>query len=209
MGKKIVLLLLLLNGLLMYYLYAPEAGRSVEFDNSEVKLKKNSAQLKTEYRLSMPDDVCFSIGPFEKTFEADRVMGDLVDKGVVNERRTYADTNSLQTNYVVYLPPRRNKVEAIKIERKLKAQGIRESYIISTGVNKDAIFLGIYTKEDKAQKQLLQIKKLGYQAKMEPRQTARNLYWLDIRGIEGVNDLRALIDTSIQGLAAGVITGNC
>lgn len=209
--KRIVVLLILLNVLLMYYLYMPEKSSTKALvGSSEVRLKKSAKQLEAEYRLSMPEDVCFSIGPFEKTFVADRVMGELAAKGVPNERRTYADANNFETNFVVYLPPQKNRMEAIKVERKLKEQGIRESYVISTGVNKDAIFLGIYSQENLARRQLNEILNLGYRAKLEPRKTARNLYWLDIRSYDPqINNIKSVIQASLEGLKAKVLSGNC
>jgi len=146
--------------------------------------------------------LCFRIGPFDQSREADRIKGELGRVGIKSRRRRSEQKNS--DNYWVYLPPYSSKAEAIRASRELAAKGIGDNFVISTGANKNAISLGLYTSKSKAEARYAVLVERGYEPVLDVRPQRRIRYWLSVvtkqlAESEALEILRKAVHTTLGG----------
>ena len=140
---------------------------------------------------AVPVTLCQSVGPFLTRADADRAGRLLRDAGYEPQRRD-ARTRE-QTGYWVYLPPMPRR-RAREIVADLDAHGMKDHYI-----GKDNfISLGIFRSRGKAAVRRRKVRRLGYDALLEPRYRKRTVYWLDMK-----TPGRPLADTPLWQKLAG------
>lgn len=124
------------------------------------------------------EPACFTLGPFGKPMEAKSVKNALTDKQI--KVRARSSEISINNGHWVYLPPYPSRAAAKKVVEKLKADGIKDYFIVSGKETNNAISLGVYTVRKSAVKLQARLKKLGYNAKLTERIREENRYWLDV-----------------------------
>jgi len=120
-----------------------------------------------------PLGVCQSVGPFREPALADQIGRLLRDAGYQPQRREARARE--QTGYWVYLPPMPRR-RAREIVADLDAHGMKD-YYIGKG---NFISLGIFRSRGKAAVRRRKVRRLGYDAILEPRYRNRKVYWLDM-----------------------------
>ncbi len=121
------------------------------------------------------ENICQTLGPFLKKHDVTAVFALLARNGYqVNVRD--GDTR-VPNGYWVYLPAMQAS-QARRIVADLDAHGMTDYYI----GKQNYISLGIFSDKDKAERRLQEVKRLGYQPKIDQRYRTRDVYWLDVDG---------------------------
>ena len=123
---------------------------------------------------SVPVAICHTVGPFTSRADADRATAQLQGWGASVERRT-SDVQE-QVGYWVYLPAMPAQ-QARETETQLKAQGVTDYFV----GKQNYISLGLFSDKAIAERRRVDIEKLGYEPKLEPRFKTRTGYWLDVQ----------------------------
>lgn len=117
--------------------------------------------------------VCQTLGPFLKKHDVTAVFALLSRNGYVLKVR---DGDAREpAGYWVYLPAMEAN-EARRIVADLDAHGMKDYYI----GKQNYISLGIFSGKDKAERRLMEVKRLGYDAILDQRFRTRDVYWLDV-----------------------------
>ena len=122
-------------------------------------------------------EVCQAIGPF--------VSEEVLNEGVAwlkehdRRGRVRAEKVKEQTGYWVYLPAMAPEL-AEQIIAELEAKGVKDYY----RGRRNEISLGIYSKEDVAERRRQQIVALGYEPVLAPRFRNLRQYWIDLREMQ-------------------------
>ena len=122
---------------------------------------------------------CYSLGPFKKSQDAERVMTHIEARGLSATRRS--TTERVIKGHWVYLPALANHKAAVKTARELSKKGIEDYLVIARGENKNAVSLGLYSGEIAANRRLNRIRALGYEPIKEVKYREDTSYWLDYR----------------------------
>ncbi|GAB6039866.1 hypothetical protein [Endothiovibrio diazotrophicus] len=130
---------------------------------------------------SYASSVCYSFGPFPKSFLASKATVRLEEMGAKVERRSVRDRQ--QVGYWIYLPPLESKQAAVRKTQELAAKKIEDFFIVLASRYENAISLGVYKNRHGAEKRLEELRQSGFEPVMEPRYQPINVYWLDVSGV--------------------------
>ena len=123
--------------------------------------------------------VCYSFGPFPKTFLATKATVRLEEMGAKVERRSRRDKQ--QVGYWIYLPPLESKQAAVRKTQELKKQKVDDYFIVLASKYQNAISLGVYKNRNGAERRVAELREKGFEPRMEPRYQPINVYWLDVK----------------------------
>jgi hypothetical protein len=116
---------------------------------------------------------CQTVGPLLERGDATTLAAQLAAQGYASHMRTGEVRNP--SGYWVYMPAM-PAAEAHRIVAELDAHGLSDYYI----GKQNYISLGIFSRKDKAQRHLDEIRKLGFDAVLDRRYRTRDVYWLDV-----------------------------
>lgn len=126
---------------------------------------------------------CFTLGPF-------RDLARL--RGLTREIKTYvvnADFRGREekepTLYWVYVKPEKNRKQAIKTGKRLKAKKIKDFYVIREGEKINGLSLGHFRNKKGAYRLAKKVRKLGFDVVVEPVFRTYTIYWLDYQLVDG------------------------
>lgn len=104
----------------------------------------------------------------------------------------------------VFIPPQGDKKGADKKAGELQRLGVKEFFVVTEGAQQFAISLGVFSREEAAQKRLEQLQSQGVRsARVGPRQAEGARQLLEVRGDAGA------LATLRQGLPAGSGSKDC
>ncbi len=121
---------------------------------------------------------CYSLGPFEQFQQLKSVSGQLQDLDV--DLRQRKETEQVVLGHWVFLPSFPSWQDARKKVQELEDKGIKDIFILGRGEMKNAVSLGLFKKEESAERRLAQLRKIGIKPNVETQQTTKELIWLDI-----------------------------
>ncbi len=124
---------------------------------------------------SATSNKCVILGPFANKQAARKVVDELLRLSVSSSVESMAFPAGV--GHWVYLPPTKTRREALKMLSVLQERKI-DSYVVPKGDNKNAISLGMFTKESLADGQLNRIKALGFDAKLKVVERTYNELWV-------------------------------
>ena len=190
-----VLLLVLAN--VAYFAWSrwvgnePPAVPATKADRAPRLLLANEAAGKAPADAAVPTQGgCISIGPFLDVSDVARASTSLTALGMTPRQRNAEGT--VWTGYWVSLDGIRTRVEADSIVARLRNFGVSDAYVMD-GPEPLTIFMGLYTEEQRALRRLDEVKALGYSAKIDARERAGPVYWVDVDVPPG----SAAVDTSV------------
>lgn len=149
------------------------ATQSANIDQAQRNISVTSTDLEPKV-----STLCFRMGPFYEIYDAESVMGELSAIGINSEPKQVEE--KINDDYWVFIPPQPNKAQAIHLSRRLASAGVLDNFVISTGSNKNAISLGIFSSKDLAVSRRLSILEKGYTPVIASLPQNRSNYWLDI-----------------------------
>lgn len=120
-----------------------------------------------------PEQICQTVGPFLDRKDVTSVFKSLATKGYILNIRD-GDVRA-PNGYWVYLPAM-SATRARAIVADLDTHGMKDYFI----GKQNHISLGIFSDVEKARIRQRTVKKLGYDAILDPRYRMRDVFWLDV-----------------------------
>lgn len=148
-------------------------GRSFETQAGKTELAPQASKIQTR----LPDEKCYSLGPFAKEQKSDEIYEKLFSAGIQAKQRQVNERHP--KSYWVYLQARESQQEAEETVEFLSKNNINEYYIWLTPPQKYAVSLGLFKKLTTAREKMADIKELGLEPKMEVRFDEITEYWVD------------------------------
>lgn len=130
-------------------------------------------------------NICYTIGPIADQSRAETVLTELTKLGAKVSQRI--EQGSILVGYRVYISPLPSMEGARGMLQALKKQGIKDSVIIHKGGYKNGISLGVFSKQDGANRHLEAMIKKGFDAKMANHYRDSEQYWFDIDSFDQVS----------------------
>jgi hypothetical protein len=188
------------------------AGESVttEADGAPADDKSPTLLAKT----TVPEDaaaeptseICTRFGPILNQDTAGKMLALLQQQELPAQlSRT---TREINAGYWVLLPPFSSGSAARKGLAILKGQGVKDVAVVNGGDFRNAISLGVFSKQASMQRRLRQMQKLGYKPLVHERKEEQTVSWLEVTGPSSLqwSDLPAAVR---QLLADPVPAGEC
>lgn len=121
---------------------------------------------------------CLEVGPFLTQLDlrrATRALTPVANKLQFREARAV-----IRRGYRVFLPSLGSRDAALARARELAAKGLRDYYVVTAGDEQNTISLGLYRDETNARKRQTEVRALGIEASLEPRNEELPQFWLDL-----------------------------
>lgn len=140
--------------------------------------------------------MCVSIGPLKTEESANKVSVALLEQINVQSRVQVIElTRDVQ--YWVLLPPFETRRESLGSLRQLQSKKI-DSYLIETGELKNAISLGLFSKESSAKGILDKIKLEGFAPEIRQKVRVTNEYWVRIPPGQAIEKLQETLQSLMK-----------
>ena len=120
---------------------------------------------------------CFTLGPFKTAKIAAEVRTQMVKEGIDVQHRVSKDNT--RPGFWVFIPPTNTRKSAQEQVSRLKAQEIKDYFIVVTGEHANAVSLGVFSQSDLAQRRFNDLKSLGFEVKLQKVDLPLREYWLD------------------------------
>lgn len=180
---RVLLLLLLLNASVFIWLVWSTQSSVIrhiplqEAGIASLSLLSETPGKRFSSRSSTLNSSCYSVGPFN-TLEATQLVGKRVsDYGLETTIRAIKSVETL--NYFIYIPPVENRAVAEALVQDLAQHNVKNFYIVTEGLYKNAIALGFYADLAPAKRYTEYVRYLGYDARYSAQKTPLQVYWLD------------------------------
>ncbi len=137
---------------------------------------------------------CWELGPFEQVSEARRLQ---LPTGI---RRIKIDRSRVRVpaGFYVLVPPAANREAARQTLERLRARGVRDSWLFASGPLRNAISLGMFSQQENALRRKRQIEKMGVAVRLQRRERMVEGHVVIVKGLDIPANVRQL-----ERLAAG------
>lgn len=124
-----------------------------------------------------PSSECLQIGPFLTQIDLRRAMNAIAPAA---QRIQFRETREvIRRGYRVFLPSPGSREAALEQARQLSRKGVSDYYVVTAGDEQNTISLGMYREQDNAETRLAQVRALGFEARVEPRNEELPQFWID------------------------------
>ncbi|MFK8067456.1 MAG: SPOR domain-containing protein [Gammaproteobacteria bacterium] len=151
----------------------------------EKELENNMPEM--EMGKEIPFDsfgTCLSIGPYQSDIEVIDLNNWLQFNRIPHRERIEEKRTS--ERYWVYLAPQTEAKAKAQLQE-LRRKGLKDYYLIGKGDMKNAISLGLFSRQSTVNNRLAELKKVGYNPVVVPQHKITKLMWLDIQINDGQN----------------------
>ncbi|MBS0213736.1 MAG: SPOR domain-containing protein [Proteobacteria bacterium] len=146
---------------------------------SEASRQKGSSEELAAAPVSMDATPrCQTIGPFASPDDTRRASDTLAP--LVGRIQQRTDSATAATGYRVFVAALPNRDAALEAVRQMAAKGMTDYYVVTTGDQVNTISLGLFQDLDNATKRRDEVRKLGFDARLEPKVGQVQQYWLDV-----------------------------
>lgn len=121
--------------------------------------------------------VCANLGPFDDEEAARAAIEEFslsAFNPVVNERQVSRPV------YWVYIPPFRDRNSANLALSMLASRGIKDAYIVGSGEDRNAIALGLFSQQSRAQRRLEQMEETGLAARIGVVDRSASVFFINL-----------------------------
>ena len=186
--RLLFLVLLIINLAFASFLYwGPEpAGEqpaalpanlvSIEMLNEAGPVNPVSTEVSSP-QASLPQ--CYTLGPLQDEDSVQAIMAAL--KGRATDIVQRSKQESRHHRYWVYIPVQKNRQAAIAMSQRLARKKVKDYYIVRGGDKNNSISLGHFKEKQHADRRIKSLKRLGFDAQIEPIYRQYRLFWLDYR----------------------------
>ena len=120
---------------------------------------------------------CYTLGPLLSEKAIRKLESSVSDLGY--EVQTRALEQQEISGYWVFLPPYDSRAKALEVAAELARKGIKDYYVVTDKENRNAISLGLFSDQGRANRRMAHIRTLGYQPRKLARYRDKTYYWLD------------------------------
>jgi len=141
-----------------------------------------------------PAEACWELGPFEQEIDAEQLQ---LPTGI---QRIRIDRSRVRVpaGFYVLVPPAANREAARHTVERLKAKGVRDSWLFASGPLRNAISLGMFSQQENALRRKRQIEEMGFAVRLQPREREVVGHVVKVKGLDIPANVRLL-----ERLAAG------
>lgn len=123
------------------------------------------------------NSACATLGPFADKAQAE---ASIAGSGLSEFQPVLREVSGVRTTYWVYLPPFRDRQSANRALRTLSEIGINDAYVVGDGEDRNAIALGLYSIQERANRRADQIQALGVTAQIGTLERTITQYVIDL-----------------------------
>jgi hypothetical protein len=123
---------------------------------------------------------CWRLGPFESEEQAQGLAGRL--PAGVESVEIRQVLSAVPSGYFVLIPTFPDREQALEVVRQLKEKGIQDSWVFVSGPLRNAISLGMFSREENAKRRQRAIAAKGFIAEIQPRQSEVEQIMMLVRG---------------------------
>lgn len=149
---------------------------------------------------------CYTLGPFKTAKIASDVRTQIAGDGIEAQHRVNKDNT--RPGFWVFIPPTDTRKAAQEQVGRLKAQNIKDYFIVVTGEQANAVSLGVFSQADLAQRRFNDLTGLGFNVKLQKVDLPLREYWLDWPKANVLN-AKKLEAIRVQYNGAGQTERNC
>ena len=142
---------------------------------------------------------CISVGPFQDLPSATQAAATLHSASFDSRQRL--EQGELWVGYWLSVQTLRTREAADRAIVSLKEHGITDAYVIPGSDPPNIVSLGVFKEQERAQRLMDEVRKLGFDAQISDRTRSGSVYWLDVT--LGEPDKR--FDLSLLGAEPGKI----
>jgi hypothetical protein len=130
---------------------------------------------------------CIRVGPFADIGESMNLQSELQTR--FERVRTLESASVTDLGYWVNIPPFPTRAEAQTVVEKLNAAAVKEFYVVPRGLSANAIALGVFSSQTRAENRRRQIHKLelGVEVVIELQTKTELNYWLEAGPLDTAN----------------------
>lgn len=190
--RALVLLLVVMNlgALAWWALHAPSAPAAVPATDPNTPTLTLLSETESAQRKGSSDEMaaapvpdsatprCQSIGPFASPADVRRASDIL--SPLVGRIRQREATATAATGYRVFVTALASRDAALDAARQLKAKGLNDYYVVTSGDQQNTISLGLFQDLANATTRRDDVRKLGFDARLEPKVGPVQQLWLDV-----------------------------
>lgn len=172
----------------------PETPEATETASASTPAKQVPVAVASEVMSQQVSQIesCYTLGPFR---DLDKLRGLTREiKSFVMSADFRGREEKEQALYWVYIKPEKNMSKAMELGERLKANKIKDFYIIREGRNVHGISLGHFRNKRSAFRLARKVTKLGFDVVAEPVYKTYTVYWLDYQLADGVSIPQAILD---------------
>lgn len=160
---------------------ATPMDKIIQYDESDgaTKLLLLKEQANKEHADKLPitkTSECFSVGPFAGKTETSAAQKKLAKWRIDTKLRVVKTTAE---GFWVIIPSFETRKMANLQVKKLKELGVKDYFLVTTGSQKNAISLGVFSKSSSAKRRLAEMKTKGVKATITAVDLPKRSYWLD------------------------------
>ena len=152
----------------------------------------------------LQNESCFTLGPFRDLDKLRSLTREIKPYVVTTDFRGREERD--QSLYWVYIQPEKNRKKAIETGRRLKANKIKDFYVIREGEKIHGVSLGRFRNKNSAYRLAKKVKKLGFDVIVEPIFKSYTVYWLDYQLADGVDIPETLFEPYTQPTKKGKVS---
>ena len=149
---------------------------------------------------------CYTLGPFKTAKIASDVRTQIASDGIEAQHRVNKDNT--RPGFWVFIPPTDTRKSAQEQVGRLKAQNIKDYFIVVTGEQANAVSLGVFSQAELAQRRFNDLTGLGFNVKLQKVDLPLREYWLDWPKANVLN-AKKLEAIRVQYNGAGQAERNC
>lgn len=132
---------------------------------------------------SEPEWLCFTLGPFLEPETAAALAERIRELGLPASERALEQREV--SSYWVFISPRESRAEALSVARQLAQKGVKDYYVVTSGESRNAVSLGLFSEQGRAERRARAIQALGFSPEVEVRYRTKTLIWVDYDEMEG------------------------
>ncbi len=146
-------------------------------------------------RTTGPPRACWEIGPFQ---QADEARALVLPRGIRRLAIRRARVR-VPAGYYVLVPPAVDREQALQTVERLREKGVRDSWLFPSGPLRNAISLGMFSKQENAMRRRRQIEDMGFSVQLKRRERTVEGHVVIARGLDIPANER-LLDRVTKGL---------
>jgi len=169
---------------------SPAPPPSISPERPKVQPPKPPVTLKEPER-----KICARIGPYESEGGSTVAVSQLKAAGIDRAQAVPQEVVSVQ--HWVILPPAESRRRALQTLRELQARKI-DSYLITSGEMKNAISLGLFSRDELAKGILEKIREAGYPAEIRRKEKLEKTFWVQMTASQPFENARKVLDSLVS-----------
>lgn len=122
---------------------------------------------------------CYSYGPLPDRLSALGVMVEI--RRTTEEPRLRQDKPGTTSGYWVLIETAKTDADAVKLVESLKAAGISDIWRITRGELKNAISMGLFSRQENAEKRATEARSKGFTVNIVDKPRKAPVFWIDFR----------------------------